>query len=126
MQLLEAQARLHTYGSEVSAGTAPVSPVTAFGYAGQFTDATGLVYMQARYYDPAVGQFLSVDPLLDLTRRASGYTGGNPLQFADPSGLDWYNPTTWAAQTWGNASTALMVMSFIPPSAEPLFGISGS
>jgi RHS repeat-associated protein len=26
-------------------------------------DATGLNYMQARYYDPIIGRFLSTDPI---------------------------------------------------------------
>jgi YD repeat-containing protein len=34
-----------------------------FAYAGRENDAeSGLYYMRARYYDPAVGRFLSVDP----------------------------------------------------------------
>ena len=34
------------------------------GYTGHVNDPdTGLVYMQARYYDPGWGGFLSVDPV---------------------------------------------------------------
>ncbi|WP_342769020.1 RHS repeat-associated core domain-containing protein [Solilutibacter pythonis] len=34
------------------------------GYAGHVMDsATGLTYMQQRYYDPMLGRFLSVDPV---------------------------------------------------------------
>ena len=34
------------------------------GYTGHVADAaTGLSYMQQRYYDPAIGRFLSVDPV---------------------------------------------------------------
>src|SRR5690606_24246549 len=34
------------------------------GYTGHITDAaTGLVYMQQRYYDPMIPRFLSVDPV---------------------------------------------------------------
>ena len=33
------------------------------GFTGHIRDsATGLNYMQARYYDPVLGRFLSIDP----------------------------------------------------------------
>jgi hypothetical protein len=40
-----------------------------------------------RFYDPTTGQFLSRDPANAMTRSAYGYTGGNPLNMTDPSGL---------------------------------------
>ncbi|NOU31372.1 MAG: RHS repeat-associated core domain-containing protein, partial [Polyangiaceae bacterium] len=54
--------------------------------------ATGLVYLHARYYDPALGQFISPDPL-DMARPGVGpnryaYSGGDPVNSKDPSGLD--------------------------------------
>ena len=70
-------------------GADPVADVSRFGYAGEYTDPTGYLYLRARYYDPTTAQFLTVDALLDLTGNPYGYTGGNPLQFADPLGLDW-------------------------------------
>ncbi|MBT1449252.1 RHS repeat-associated core domain-containing protein, partial [Glaciecola sp. XM2] len=34
------------------------------GYTGHISDSdTGLVYMQARYYDPVIGRFYSNDPV---------------------------------------------------------------
>ena len=37
--------------------------ITPLGYDGQYTDSdTGLIYLRARYYDPATAQFLSADP----------------------------------------------------------------
>ncbi len=62
------------------------------GFTGHVTDAaTGLTYMQQRYYDPMAGQFLSLDPVT-----VDGGTGGNfnrywyannnPYRFVDPDG----------------------------------------
>ncbi len=40
----------------------------------------------ARYYDPTVGQFLTVDPAVATTLSPYGYLAGNPLNGTDPSG----------------------------------------
>ena len=40
-----------------------------------------------RYYDPGTGQFISVDPLVDLTGLPYSYTGGNPVNGVDPTGM---------------------------------------
>jgi RHS repeat-associated protein len=58
-----------------------------FGFAGQYTDAeSGLLYLRARCYDPATGQFLSVDPLATLTRETYPYVHDDPVNETDPSG----------------------------------------
>ncbi len=73
-------------------GEATNRAVDGPGYTGHLMDAaTGLVYMQQRYYDPGIGRFLSVDPVT-----ADGNTGGNfnrywyannnPYRFTDPDG----------------------------------------
>ncbi len=56
---------------------------------GQWEDAeTGLHYNDQRYYDPAVGRYISADPLgLDGGFNAHAYVGNNPLGFTDPLGL---------------------------------------
>lgn len=60
-------------------------------------DPTGLVAMGARYYDPAIGRFVSVDPLTDLAQPQSlagySYALGNPATLSDPSGLAAIDPT---------------------------------
>jgi RHS repeat-associated protein len=66
------------------------SPATGeqFGYTGRRYDPdTGLYYYRARYYAPAIGRFLQVDPVgykdnLNLYT----YVGNDPLDKADPSG----------------------------------------
>ena len=65
---------------------------SGIGYTGHVMDAaTGLTYMQQRYYDPSIGRFLSVDSV-----GANAATGGNfnrywyadnrPYVFKDPDG----------------------------------------
>ena len=62
--------------------------VTDRDFLGQETDtAVGLSYLNNRYYDPAIGMFLSVDPLVATTGFAYLYGDGNPVTLSDPSGL---------------------------------------
>lgn len=62
------------------------------GYTGHVMDAaTGLIYMQQRYYDPQVGRFLSMDPVASDTATAwnfnrYAYAANNPYKFTDPDG----------------------------------------
>ncbi len=62
------------------------------GYTGHLHDeATGLVYMQQRYYDPVLGKFLSVDPISESAQTGAGfnrygYASNNPYRFVDPDG----------------------------------------
>lgn len=68
------------------------APPNGLGYTGQVNDPdTGLVYMQARYYDPAVGRFLSVDPQRPSAGNAFSfdryaYADNNPIRNIDPNG----------------------------------------
>jgi RHS repeat-associated protein len=63
-----------------------LTTATPFGYAGGYTDTDGLVYLLARYYDPAAGQFTSVDPALAQTGQPYAYADGNPVMNTDPTG----------------------------------------
>jgi RHS repeat-associated protein len=62
------------------------------GYTGHVSDAaTGLSYMQQRYYDPQIGQFLSVDPVTPYSKPVAHYNrfryaNGNPYKFVDLDG----------------------------------------
>ncbi len=54
-------------------------------------DSVGLIHMRGRVYDPVIGRFLSVDPLVrDVTATQSwngyGYVEGRALSATDPSG----------------------------------------
>jgi RHS repeat-associated protein len=64
------------------------TPTSAFGYAGQYTDATtGLSNMRARWYEPQVGSFTTRDPEFATTDTAYTYAGGDPVNGSDPTGL---------------------------------------
>lgn len=62
------------------------------GYTGHVHDAaSGLVYMQARYYDPVLGRFLSVDPVQPGAGNAFNfnrydYANNSPIVNVDPDG----------------------------------------
>ncbi|HUP70392.1 MAG TPA: RHS repeat-associated core domain-containing protein [Acidimicrobiales bacterium] len=80
-----ATASYDAYGKTTSSTGSARTPL---GYAGQYTDAeTGFQYLRARYYDPAMGTFLTRDPIEAVTQEAYGYVGGDPLNATDPTGL---------------------------------------
>ena len=62
------------------------------GFTGHIDDAaTGLTYMQARYYDPVIGRFLSNDPVAFAPTRPQmfnrySYALNNPVNMVDPDG----------------------------------------
>ncbi len=61
-------------------------------YSGHVHDSeTDLTYMQARYYDAAVGRFLSPDPIAPssgniFSTNRFAYVNNNPVRYNDPSG----------------------------------------
>ncbi|WP_121100941.1 RHS repeat-associated core domain-containing protein [Litorimonas taeanensis] len=62
------------------------------GFTGHIKDAaTDLNYMQARYYDPVMGRFLSIDPITFLDKPYPGqfnryaYTWNDPINATDPN-----------------------------------------
>jgi RHS repeat-associated protein len=85
------ESRLYTpYGEPLSStGT----PQTIFGFTGEPTDANGLVYLRARYYNPALGVFPTLDPMEDGNRYA--WVGGNVVNRVDPSGMIGERPEKW-------------------------------
>ena len=73
-------------------GSAIDKTVDGIGYTGHVMDAaTGLTYMQQRYYDPTLGRFLSNDPVTADSGTGSNfnrywYAHSNPYKFTDPDG----------------------------------------
>ena len=74
------------YGS--SRYTTGILP-TSIGFTGQQSDSTtGLDYYVARYYDPVIGAFLSVDSVQgnNVGMDPYAYVSGNPETLTDPTG----------------------------------------
>ena len=81
------------YGTFAPTGTSNPGPdPKGPGYTGHVNDPeTNLVYMQARYYDPATGRFLSSDPESPTAGNTFNfgrytYTNDNPIVGTDPTG----------------------------------------
>nr|WP_261764723.1 RHS repeat-associated core domain-containing protein [Paenibacillus xylanexedens] len=69
-----------------------VQPFAYNGRDGVMTDANGLYYMRARYYDPKLKRFLNRDVIRGeiqdgQTFNRYAYVNGNPVSYIDPLGL---------------------------------------
>lgn len=90
----------------------PMTP--APGYTGHVNDPdTGLVYTQARYYDPSIGRFLSVDPDMGAFNRFA-YANSNPVSLIDATGRS------------PDCSQACMKMRARSDKSSSLTGLSGN
>jgi RHS repeat-associated protein len=70
-------------------------------------NATGLTYMGARWYDPAVGRFMSVDPKAFIESNLHSfnrynYANNNPYKYTDPDGK--------AAQAYTAVGTGVLLI----------------
>ncbi|WP_226598802.1 RHS repeat domain-containing protein [Streptomyces violascens] len=91
------------------------------GFVGGTKDAdTGLTHLGAREYDPIIGRFISVDPVLESNKPQSltgyAYAENNPVTLSDPTGLytvrcnpcsdeqkfveEHVSPDTFSGETW--------------------------
>jgi len=92
---------LHTYrydafGNQLNGSETNTNP---FRFAAEYYDwETGFIYLRARFYNPAIGRFISEDPHWDIFNMQSGteailqsgnlfiFVMNNPVMFLDPSG----------------------------------------
>jgi RHS repeat-associated protein len=73
--------------------TDPASALTSLLYSGEQTDPTGMQYLRARYYNPAVGRFNRLDPFagnvqVPLSLHKYLYANAGPILHTDPSGRE--------------------------------------
>ena len=62
----------------------------------------------ARFYDPSIGRFTSVDPMADLDHNLPlspyHFVANNPINNIDPDGMDWYRNNDSGAMHWQEGS----------------------
>jgi RHS repeat-associated protein len=93
-------------GVRSGSGTLP----TAKGFTGQYSDATGLMYFNARYYSSYLGRFVSADTVVPESGNPQAfnrysYVYNSPLKYTDPSG---HCPTCLIGLALGGIAGAVM------------------
>lgn len=83
---LEATANYDAWGNVE--GSSTLSSYTSIGFDGVATDESGLIYFVHRNYDPVVGQFSTVDPLVMVTGQEYAFTNDNPVNGTDNLGTE--------------------------------------
>nr|WP_307961417.1 RHS repeat-associated core domain-containing protein [Salinispora arenicola] len=116
--LTTATRRTLPYGAQraTTTGTWPIG--LDKGFLGGTQDPTGLTHLNAREYDPTLGRFISVDPIMDLTDpqqwNGYAYANNNPVTYSDPSGLAHIE-----GNSKGNGRTAYQTGSTIRITGKP-------
>ncbi|MGZ6066860.1 MAG: RHS repeat domain-containing protein, partial [Polyangiales bacterium] len=96
---------------ETLSSTGTVDDLHAF--LGEELDETGLLHLNARYYDPSLGVFVSPDSLIPQTSLDAfnpyAYSAGDPINQGDRSGNSWSKWGTYskAADKAGDESKGL-------------------
>jgi RHS repeat-associated protein len=99
--------RFNSFGALVSESNAAVDLL--FAYTGkQFDETTGLQHNWFRWYDPALGQWLSEDPLGFAAgdENVRRYVGNGVVDSIDPTGL-YSRPEDTPEYYWGKAEELL-------------------
>ena len=98
---LQTQYAYEPFGATTSTG---VANKNSYEFTARENDGTGLYYYRARYYNPALGRFVSEDPA-QFVVGGSFYTmvGNDPLDYIDPLGL--FQWTITIGDGWGGQFT---------------------
>ena len=92
------------FGNVINQTSSVVNP---YGYTGRRLDSeSGLMYYRARYYDPSIGRFITVDPIgLIGGINYYIYVRNNAINRVDPSGLLVQETSLSGSLHWGVGGT---------------------
>ena len=83
----------NAYGVEIGTDVINIGNINPIRYRGYYWDSEfNLYYLQSRYYDPALGRFISSDDVGYLEPKSVvglnlyAYCGNNPIAYVDPEG----------------------------------------
>ena len=104
----------------IKSNVSNIAAINPFRYRGYYLDdETGLYYLNARYYDPEIGRFISPDSIDYLDPESINglniyvYCGNNPVMNVDPSGTEWWNPLSWFDNLSNIGKIIIGVVAFI-------------
>jgi RHS repeat-associated protein len=89
-------------------------------------DTVGLIHMNGRVYDPAIGRFISGDPSVPYTTNIQSYnrysyTRNNPMIAVDPSGFtDFYTSDPYESSFIGSFNSPSIFSPWIPNTLPPV------
>jgi RHS repeat-associated protein len=97
------------FGSKLGGEGESTNRLLHIGQYGVLSDANGLCFMRARFYDPIIGRFLSEDPigLAGGDANMYRYAWNDPVSFIDPTGTrfrfrcGYMSYSEGASDTWG-------------------------
>src|SRR5262249_49820932 len=84
-QAVTATGNYEAYGTSVGGTGSSATPYQYGASSGYRTDGdAGLIYIEARWYDPVIGRWISADP--DLDEHPYLYCDADPVNCLDPDG----------------------------------------
>ncbi len=85
---LETQFEYDAWGNDLNDSFDNSQDINYFRSGKFFDQISGLYYNQARWYDPALGRFISESPIAPFAEEEYAYCSNDPVNYVDVNGLE--------------------------------------